>query len=244
MTKHKSQVWNHFTRKVIKTNVYAECKFCKIQYYNNATRMLAHLKTCQPSVFGDVEPAENTASIASHVSLPSTSATSSSGPTDAPPGLSLSVLSKQPSSSNLEQAKNSVALVAVPSFVDRMTPKEQSSLEQSFARAVYATGSPFTMVENTHWINFFKQLRPAFHLPTRKKLSNSLLDDESERVSNDVRSLLQNSDDIALVTDGWTSINQTPIINFILTTPEPLFYKSVATGNYHCHFVIVSCCTQ
>lgn len=240
MTKHKSKVWNYFTRKVIESKVYAECKFCKIRYYNNATRMLAHLKACQPSVFGDAMAPENTVLIASHASLPSTSPSwVKSGSTEAPSGSSsgstgFSVLTKQPHSSNFEPAKKSVALVAVPSFVDRMTPNEQSNLEQSFARALYATGSPFSMVENTHWINFFKQLRPAFHLPTRKKLSNSLLADESERVSSNVRSLLQNSDGIALVTDGWTSINQTPIINVILTTPEPLFYKSVATGN-SCH---------
>jgi hypothetical protein len=221
MTKQKSTVWNHFTRKVLNSKVYAECKFCKVQYYNNATRMVAHLKTCQPSLFGDVLAAEEKVPNISQSSQPSSSA--SLGLTGASPSLPALVdISAKVSTTQ--------ALVAVPSFVDRMTPKEQNSLEQSFARAVYATGSPFSMVENSHWINFFKQLRPSFHLPTRKVLSNSLLDEESERVSNDVRSMLQTSEGIALITDGWTSVNQDPIINFILTTPEPLFYKSVTTG--------------
>jgi len=126
--------------------------------------------------------------------------------------------------------RNKMSLGA--SFVDRMSKKEQTDLQESFARAVYvyASGTPFSIVENSHWTTFFKQLRPAFQLPTRKMLSTSLLDEENTHVSESVQRELQSADGIAIVTDGWTSVNQTPIINFILTVPQPVFYRSVSTG--------------
>ncbi|CAB5183110.1 unnamed protein product [Rhizophagus irregularis] len=36
-----------------------------------------------------------------------------------------------------------------------------------------------------------------------------------------------------LLIDGWSNINKAPIVNYIITTPKPIFYKSVYTKEEH-----------
>ena len=44
-------------------------------------------------------------------------------------------------------------------FVDKMPPSEQEKLNALLARAMYASGTTFCMVENTHWQAFFKAIQ-------------------------------------------------------------------------------------
>jgi len=50
--------------------------------------------------------------------------------------------------------------------MDTITPSEQDNLEEQLAKALYASGAPLSLVENPYWSDFYRQLRPAFKLPS------------------------------------------------------------------------------
>jgi hypothetical protein len=52
-----------------------------------------------------------------------------------------------------------------------------------FARAIFASRIPFSIVENEYWKEFFHKLKPSFRLPSRYELGNSLLNKEYDNVS-------------------------------------------------------------
>lgn len=102
-------------------------------------------------------------------------------------------------------------------------------IEELFARAVYSSGTPLQIVENENWKLFFKLLRPAWVVPSRYKLSTCHLESEFNIVRQKVESKISESHSLGLMCDGWTNIRREPIINYVITTPEPIFYKTIST---------------
>jgi len=118
----------------------------------------------------------------------------------------------------------------IAGFCDRVSPTTQKELDESLARAIYASGTPLTIVENPFWISFFSKLRPAYKVPSRYVMSHTLLDREDGRISEFVKMKIAQAECVAIISDGWTNVNNTPIVNFMISTPEPVFLKSVITG--------------
>lgn len=118
----------------------------------------------------------------------------------------------------------------ITSFFDRITVEEQSELEINMAKAVYHSGMALSAFETPYWKTFFQSIRPKFVVPSPYKLSNSLLNSEYKRVMNDVNNKINKATCLALLTDGWTNITGDGVINFVITTPEPVFYKSIIPG--------------
>lgn len=58
-------------------------------------------------------------------------------------------------------------------------------------------------------------------------MSNSLLDAEYGRVKIDMNKKQYDSVALALVVDGWSNILGKGVLDFIVTTPLPIFYKAV-----------------
>lgn len=118
----------------------------------------------------------------------------------------------------------------ITSFFDRITVEEQSELEINMAKAVYHSGMALSAFETPYWKTFFQSIRPKFVVPSPYKLSNSLLNSEYKRVMDDVNNKINKATCLALLTDGWTNITGDGVINFVITTPEPVFYKSIIPG--------------
>jgi hypothetical protein len=83
---------------------------------------------------------------------------------------------------------------------------------------VHATGSPQIPTGNVYWKRFLNVLRLAFTPPTRHALSTHLLDE--------VKQIIEKADCIAITSDGWLNVRGQGIINYIISTPQPVFYKS------------------
>ena len=62
-----------------------------------------------------------------------------------------------------------------------MSSSEQEKLNALLARAMYASSSPFRMVENSLWQAFFKVIRPAYVVPSRYEVLEPLLVLEYEK---------------------------------------------------------------
>lgn len=100
------------------------------------------------------------------------------------------------------------------------------------AKAIFASGAPFSIVEHPLWKSFFNTLRPAYTLPSRKSVSTTYLDHQYTLLKHELESDLQNSDNLNLQCDGWSNIRNEGIINFIITKPEPIFLDFINTSTH------------
>lgn len=85
------------------------------------------------------------------------------------------------------------------------------------------------MVQHPAWIEFFKSIRPAFQLPSRKTISTSYLNNAYEEMQVDIAVKLNEASTLHLQLDGWSNLRNEGIINFIVTKPEPYFVNFVNT---------------
>lgn len=109
-------------------------------------------------------------------------------------------------------------------LVDSMASNEKDDLDVLIARAIYSAYCPLNMTENAGWIAFFFKWWPSYKLPSKYLISNKLLDAEFERVESEVKIKIASASSIALQCDGWSNIQNKSIVNFILTTPKPIFF--------------------
>jgi len=113
-------------------------------------------------------------------------------------------------------------------FVDKVTKDEKLKLDSMLAKAIYASG-PLSLLDNIYWKKLFETLRPAYVLPSSYQLSNKLLDSEVNNIKCVVEKLIVESHCLGLMCDRWSNIRNESIINFVITTPKPVFYKSLPT---------------
>lgn len=90
-------------------------------------------------------------------------------------------------------------------------------------------GCPLSLVESPYWNDFFQLINPYFVVPSRYAVSNSLLNKVFEKTEERVVSKVSATHSLALQCDGWSNIKGEGIINFILNTPQPVFFKTVET---------------
>lgn len=216
MVRPRSHVWKHFNVCDSPTSgkkQQAFCKYCDASHgFLNATRLTKHLWSCKKC------PQE----VKERYGFPSE---------NKQPRISSAASSSEYQSTGISAASVSVVKSAsLSSFVDIITPEMQQKIDEALARAVYATNTPFSLAENEHWLAAFKMLRPSYNPPSRYILSGRLLDAEYELAKTDVQDTVMKATCLTVLTDGWTNIRGESIVNFVVTTPKPVFYKSVDTG--------------
>lgn len=84
-------------------------------------------------------------------------------------------------------------------------------------------------MENEYFVEFCKNLRPKFVVPNRNDLSNKLLTETLNEVQEAVNEKIKNANFLSVQCDAYSNIKNEGLNNFILTTPTPVFYKSVPT---------------
>lgn len=114
-------------------------------------------------------------------------------------------------------------------FIDIVTKEDQEKFELSFAMFVFGNCLPLNITENRSTIDHYKSIRPGFLLPSRHKLSNKLLNTHYNKLLLNLKEKINESYNLGLTCDGWTNVKGDSIINFIITTPEPIFLKSIDT---------------
>ncbi|XP_016657408.1 uncharacterized protein LOC107882870 [Acyrthosiphon pisum] len=87
-----------------------------------------------------------------------------------------------------------------------------------------------TTEKNVYWKEFFKKIRPAYCPPSTYIISNRLLDDEYKRVKECTDNNILSAKVLGVMCDGWTNLRNESIVNFVVTTPNPVFFKSISTG--------------
>jgi hypothetical protein len=113
--------------------------------------------------------------------------------------------------------------------VDNNNNNNKKEIDITIARAFYASGIPLATIENPFFIQALQQINSEYHPPSRKVLSTSLLEKEHKLVFKDIKKLIDNAKYVCITSDGWTNIHQESIINFMVTTPKPIFWKALET---------------
>ncbi|CAG9840199.1 unnamed protein product [Diabrotica balteata] len=243
MVKRKTDIWLYFevlpAGSSNQKTINVRCKFCKSVHAKNATRMKSHLQQCTyvPHMiklkFNILTPKSkgNHSKFPFETSMKKiTSAKLDNDNTDAACTSSTVSTASTSASDNIHvETPVCTKINRIQSFCDRMTHEQNNELNILLARAIYTSSAPHSITENEDWKLFFKKIRPSYTLPSRYMLSNRLLTEEYERVEVQVNDKIKQADNLSLQCDGWSNLRNESVINFIVTTPEPLFVKSVLT---------------
>jgi hypothetical protein len=104
----------------------------------------------------------------------------------------------------------------------------QFQFTQQIALLVFSGGLPFSIVENEHFIKAIGLLSDQIHLPNRKALSTSILDDNydwmKKKVDTEIQRAKEGGISLCASTDGWTDIHGESIINWTISTGENTFF--------------------
>jgi Protein of unknown function (DUF 659) len=100
----------------------------------------------------------------------------------------------------------------------------------------YITGTSFARVEEGNLLKAFRVCRPDITLPSRKQLSERLLDKCYKKVKALTESRIRKMTHFScLTTDGWSNVKNEFIINYMLGGHGvTLFLESVSTGEERC----------
>ena len=133
------------------------------------------------------------------------------------------------SNQNIQSTLNNSKQTKLTSFIDKCYQNEKEEIDAILARMIFGLGLPLSLVEAPAFIEFCKKLRPSYELPSRRIISERLLNKEFENTQKSVKQLVNDAKFVSIATDGWTNLRNEPIVNFIITTPKPVFWKAIET---------------
>lgn len=115
-------------------------------------------------------------------------------------------------------------------FLDSMSQQESEKIDSAVLRAICATGLPLSVLDNHYWHQVFKLLWPCYKIPSPFLSGRRLLNAEYFRVQDEVNNKINSAVSLGVMSNGWSNIRNEGIINFTVTTPEPVFLKAVTPG--------------
>ena len=115
-------------------------------------------------------------------------------------------------------------------LTDEMTKEINSKVADFFFR----TGISFRLADSDVFKEMIKSLNPAYaeSMPSARTLSGPLLDHQYAKCSVLLEEILEASDNLTLVSDGWTNIRGDHLVNFCIKASDrkPFFYTSINTS--------------
>jgi hypothetical protein len=82
---------------------------------------------------------------------------------------------------------------------------QKKKIDKAFLRLFFSDFQPFSIVEDSGFIEFVNALNPSYSLPSRKSISRNLIPLAFEECKRHVNNLLRENDHICLTLDTWTS---------------------------------------
>ena len=104
---------------------------------------------------------------------------------------------------NLQKNSNISRQTNISSFYESttLTRERENSINRSLIKAFVCCNIPFHVIEHPYFIDFLKQLWPAYQPPSRKVLSQGLLDIEVANVNQKIDLLLEKAENLTLGTN-------------------------------------------
>ena len=141
----------------------------------------------------------------------------------------LRTLEQTPETKSYQVLKKRSFQYTLDGFVQSFSESDQLQMEELLGHAFFSAELSMNCIENPDMQAFFKKSMPWFKVPSWHLLSNTILDREYKKLSHLIEKTLNNSPEFVCITsDGWSNINKLSIINYMITTPKPFFYKTTS----------------
>ena len=102
-------------------------------------------------------------------------------------------------------------------------------MERLLVYIFYSARISFNIIDNPNFYIFLKKACSAFKIPLRYILSNTILDSKYDSLKKDVNDILEKEEYLYIISNEWSDVNRTSVINYMVTTSQLLFYKSILT---------------
>lgn len=103
----------------------------------------------------------------------------------------------------------------ISQWVDRVNSADDEKLDQLFANIFYQTGVPVRLAYHDSLRQFVRRLRPAYELPSSKRIAGALLIKAHLDLSKKINEVLDDAKYLHIVSDGWSSLRRDHYVNFI-----------------------------
>ncbi|XP_022826399.1 zinc finger BED domain-containing protein 1-like [Spodoptera litura] len=194
LRKNASALWAYYDKDDV--NKKAQCHLChdSLSYKSTTANLRNHLKRKHIGTYTSLTEEENpeiqsrrNEDVTSYFSQPSTSRTAAQ---------SDQIIVPPPTKKSQK----------MDAYINKKISTEQKKkIDQDLLDLCIDSFHPFSIVEERSFIKFCRWI-PGYKLPTRKTLSNSLLDETYHRVENEIKSQVTSEvQSICLSTDLWTS---------------------------------------
>ncbi|KAM7175497.1 uncharacterized protein RBU57_001643 [Macrochelys suwanniensis] len=238
----RDPAWGYFNEvplPVGKTGMCAKCKQCNKEMQGFVAQMKQHLEKCSFSGRSCVEGDER--NMSEYAGSSGESILNIQDSEDYPPSRSPSFSIVSELSANVSVSvtscmshSHSISPVAkkqktkhklhhpettIDKFVIRTSRLQKEAIDEKIAQFVYATNSPFRMIENPRFINMVQSLRPGYSPPNRADVAGKLLDKVYEReIEQCAKGLEEKIVNLSL--DGWSNVQNDPVVCACVTTEE------------------------
>ncbi|CAG4991880.1 unnamed protein product [Parnassius apollo] len=205
-----SEVWNYFTVDS-EENKLAKCTICqsKFSFKGTISNLNKHLKNKHFITVPTQNSRQEQEVISTRpLTLPVTESNADVEHADnfTLPGSSQTVSVPSVQTTSDPQASNKIqSTLRMFANTKKLSTKQRKEIDDSLMLLFSKSFLPFSIVEDGYFQNFVAKLNPAYQLPSRKHVSNTLLDAEYHNCSNKVRGELSNVDYACLTIDCWTS---------------------------------------
>ncbi|XP_052129965.1 uncharacterized protein LOC113214128 [Frankliniella occidentalis] len=159
---------------------------------------------------------------------------------DNPPSVSPSSGSKRTTENAAHAPLPAKRQKSLTTCLDVVSKKEKEKLDALFSRALYSKGLSFSVFEGKHMEAALSALRPAYKMPSRKSFAGPLLEQEYTSVMKRVNEEILKARSLTVQLDGWNNNRHEGIVNFVVSTPQPFFYKAIEPGTQRENAVYLS----
>lgn len=111
----------------------------------------------------------------------------------------------------------------ITDYVTKITQQDKEKITTQVGRFVYSSNSPFNIVQNPEFKELLRLLNPSYHLPTHEVFGSTVLDKVYEEITNDQQLMLKDKKCV-LLQDGWSTVQNEPVIAHCISTPEGIFF--------------------
>lgn len=131
----------------------------------------------------------------------------------------------KPSSSKLNIIKDNAVIATSPQYLKEINLK--------IATYFYATNTPFSHADSSHFHKMCNTLRPGCKPPTSRKIAGELLDEVHQTVLEETKEILKGTN-LSMSLDGWSNVHNEPIICCSVMTAygDSFLIKTVDTSGH------------
>lgn len=204
MPRTTDPVWKFFEKmlKVKNSGKWAKCKKCAREMQGIPSRMKKHYEECWLGQVPETEVVED------DVDQDEVQPT----PNDPIPGPSMSTSTPATSKKRTHAAHQYASLSVVKdSAVVSTSDAYAERIDEQIGRYFFATNTPFTHIEHPEFIKLCQLMRPGYQPPSRKQLSEKILDSVHEKLTVEVKQEL-NGQVVSMCLDGWSNVHMEPIV--------------------------------